>query len=116
MNMRRGRPGTRPFHGKYREHHHHRAHDREHRDYAASAAQMKNLLEYLVYGLVDNPSEVQVIEHEKAGKICFDVKVARSDMGKILGRGGKTIGCIRSVLRIAASKSNFEAVVDIVED
>lgn len=78
--------------------------------------QMKELLEYLVASLVDNKEAVEVMEREKQGKLYYDVKVAKSDMGKLLGRGGKTISCVRSVIRAAAAKAGGEAVVDVMED
>ena len=76
---------------------------------------MKALLEFLVTRLVDDKEAVLITEREKYGKLFYDVKVARSDMGKLLGRSGKTIGSIRTVIRAAASKAGGDAVVDVVE-
>lgn len=77
--------------------------------------QMKSLLEFLVSRLVDRKDSVLIDEREKHGKLYYDVTVAKSDMGKLLGRSGKTIGCIRTVVRAVASKAGGEVVVDVLE-
>jgi uncharacterized protein len=77
--------------------------------------QLKSLLEYLVTSLVDNKDAVLVTEREKQGKLYYDVKVAKTDMGKLLGRAGKTISSVRSIIRVAAAKAGGDAVVDVEE-
>lgn len=74
---------------------------------------IRKLIEYLVRALVDDPDAVVVSEKVKGIKHYYEVQVGRGDYGKVLGRGGRTINCIRSVVRAAASKANTEAVVDI---
>jgi hypothetical protein len=66
--------------------------------------------------LVDNKEAISVTEREKQGKFYYHIKVAKSDMGKLLGRAGKTISCIRTVVRLAASKAGCDAVVDVLEE
>jgi predicted RNA-binding protein YlqC (UPF0109 family) len=78
--------------------------------------QLKALLEFLVTNLVDDKEAVVVTERDKQGKLYYDVKVAKSDMGKLLGRSGKTISCVRAVIRAAAAKAGGDAVVDVVEE
>lgn len=74
---------------------------------------MRELTEYLVRALVDAPDSVVVNEKIKGDRHYYEVHVGKGDYGKVLGRGGKTINCIRSVVRAAASKANTEAIVDI---
>lgn len=80
------------------------------------AHQMKDLIEALVVNLVDEKDSVEVTENVKQDRFFYQIKVASTDMGKLLGRAGKTISCIRTIVNAAASKANVEAVVDVVED
>lgn len=88
-----------------------RGSDRPHQE--ALPQNIRALVEYLVRALVDDPDSVVVSEKVKGVKHYYEVQVSKGDYGKVLGRGGKTISCIRSVVRAAASKANTEAVVDI---
>ncbi|MEW6734881.1 MAG: KH domain-containing protein [Acidobacteriota bacterium] len=81
-----------------------------------SPHQLRSLLEYLVNSLVDDKQAVVVTEREKQGKIYYNIKVAKNDMGKLLGRAGKTISCVRNVMRAAAAKAGGEVVVDVLEE
>jgi uncharacterized protein len=103
--MRRGRTNARPPRGSSR--------PVERRPMGEH--QLKKLLEYLVTSLVDNKEAVLITEREKFGKLFYDVKVAKSDMGKLLGRSGKTISSVRAVIRVAAAKAGGDAVVDVEE-
>lgn len=77
---------------------------------------LKELLEYLIITLVDNKDDVVVTERERQGKLYYGIKVAKSDMGKLLGRGGKTITTLRTLMRVAAAKVDADAIVDVVEE
>ncbi|KAF0248250.1 MAG: RNA-binding protein (KH domain) [bacterium] len=77
---------------------------------------LKELLEFLTITLVDNKDDVVVTERERQGKFYYTIKVAKTDMGKLLGRGGKTIGTVRTLMRVAAAKADVDAIVDILED
>jgi len=74
---------------------------------------LKELVEVIAKALVDNPEEVVVIETEKDGETHIDLKVAPSDMGKVIGRQGRIAKAIRSVVKAAASKDDKKVVVDI---
>lgn len=76
---------------------------------------LKELVEMLVSGLVTDKENISITEREKQGKIYYDVQVAESDMGKLLGRGGKTISSVRTIIRAAASKAGGEATVDVID-
>ncbi len=76
---------------------------------------MKKLVEVIAKSLVDNPDEVVVTETENGEEILIELKVASSDMGKIIGRQGRIAKAIRSVVKAASSKSEKKVVVDIVQ-
>ncbi len=63
---------------------------------------MKELLEIIAKNLVDKPDEVVVTETEKDGEVVLELKVAASDMGKVIGKQGKIAKSIRNVVRAAA--------------
>ena len=74
---------------------------------------MKELVEVIARALVDNPDEVVVTETEKEGGTFIELKVAPSDMGKVIGKQGRIANAIRSVVKAAASKEEKKVVVDI---
>lgn len=74
---------------------------------------MKELVEVIARALVENPDEVTVTETEKDGEILIELKVAPSDMGKVIGKQGRIAKAIRSVVKAAASKEDKKVVVDI---
>jgi predicted RNA-binding protein YlqC (UPF0109 family) len=78
---------------------------------------MKELLEYLARGLVDQPDDVQVIETvEQDGTTVLELSVAPDDYGSIIGRGGRTAAALRTVVKAAALKDRRRVFVDIVDD
>jgi predicted RNA-binding protein YlqC (UPF0109 family) len=78
---------------------------------------MKELLEYLARGLVEEPDEVQVLENEEDdGTIVLELSVAGDDYGNIIGRGGRTAAALRTVVKAAAVKDKRRVFVDIVDD
>ena len=74
---------------------------------------MKELVEVIAKSLVDNPDEVVVTETVSPKEIVVDLKVAQSDMGKVIGKQGKIAKAIRTVVRAAAAKEEKKVVVDI---
>lgn len=74
---------------------------------------MKELVEVIAKALVDNPDEVVVTEAEKEGETLIELKVAPSDMGKVIGKQGRIAKAIRSVVKAAASKEEKKVTVDI---
>ena len=77
---------------------------------------MKELLEYLARGLVDEPEEVLVEEFEEDdGTVVLELSVGDDDYGKIIGRGGRTANALRTVIKAAATKENRRVLVDIVD-
>ena len=76
---------------------------------------MKELVEVIAKSLVDNPDEVVVTETEDAKSIVVALKVAPSDMGKVIGKQGRIAKAIRAVVKAAASKVDKKVIVDIVD-
>jgi len=76
---------------------------------------MKKALEYIVSSIADYPEKVAIEEQEQDGIINFTVKVAKEDMGKIIGKNGKIIRAIRNVIKIPAIKQNKKINVTLAE-
>ena len=74
---------------------------------------MKDLVEVIVKALVDDPESVVVTEKEEGRTTVVEVKVADSDMGKVIGKQGRIAKAIRAVVKAAASKEDKKVVVDI---
>ncbi|MCC8051102.1 MAG: KH domain-containing protein [Clostridiales bacterium] len=76
---------------------------------------MKELLEVIAKSLVENPDEVEVTERESGKTLVLELKVAPSDMGKVIGKQGRIAKAIRSVVKAAATREDKKVVVDILE-
>ena len=76
---------------------------------------MKELVEVIAKSLVDNPDEVVVTEKESGKALVLELKVAPSDMGKVIGKQGRIAKAIRSVVKAAASKDDKKVIVDILQ-
>jgi hypothetical protein len=75
---------------------------------------MKELVEVIAKSLVDYPEEVVVTETETDKTIVLELRVAQSDMGKVIGKQGRVAKAIRSVVKAAASKEDKKVTVDIL--
>ncbi len=77
---------------------------------------MRELLEYLAKALVEHPDEVAVEQFEEDdGTVDLELAVGEDDYGRIIGRGGRTAGALRTVVKAAAVKENRRVLVDIVD-
>ena len=76
---------------------------------------MKELVEVIAKALVDYPDQVTVTETENDKSIVVELRVAQSDMGKVIGKQGRIAKAIRSVVKAAASKSEKKVIVDIIQ-
>lgn len=76
---------------------------------------MKELLTYLAKTLVRDPDQVEVTEEEVDGRTVYRLKVAPDDMGRIIGKSGKTAKAIRTLMSAAAARNDSRVTVDIVE-
>lgn len=76
---------------------------------------MKELVEVITKSLVDYPDEVQVTETENDKAVVLELKVAQSDMGKVIGKQGRIAKAIRTVVKAAASKEDRKVIVEIMQ-
>ena len=77
---------------------------------------MKDLLEYLARGLVEEPDEVLVKEvQDDDGVTVLELSVGEDDYGNIIGRGGRTASALRTIIKTAATKQKRRVFVDIVD-
>lgn len=75
---------------------------------------MQKLVEYITQALVDNPDKVVVTQVNGEKAVVLEVRVASEDMGKVIGKQGKIVKAIRTVIKAAATKENKRAVVEIL--
>lgn len=77
---------------------------------------MKEILETIIKNLVENPDEVVINETTNAKSVtCYEVKVAKSDMGKVIGKQGKMAKAIRNVIRAVAMKEHKKVSVEFLD-
>ena len=76
---------------------------------------MKELVLYIAQALVDNPDAVTVSEIEGEQTAVIELRVAKEDLGKIIGKHGRTAQSIRTILSAASAKNRKRAVLEIIE-
>lgn len=76
---------------------------------------MKELVEVIAKALVDDSESVVVNEREEKKTTVLEVRVAESDMGKVIGKQGRIAKAIRSVVKAAAAKEDKKVIVDIMD-
>ena len=76
---------------------------------------MKELIEYIARSLVDEPDQVQVQLERSAGKNRIELRVAKEDMGRVIGKSGRVANSMRVLLRVAAAREGKQATLDVVE-
>ena len=76
---------------------------------------MKHLIEYIAKLLVDNPEEVSVTELEGEQTSVIELKVAKEDLGKVIGKQGRTAMAMRTILGAASMKLKKRSVLEILE-
>lgn len=76
---------------------------------------MKELIEFMARAIVDYPDEVVVTEEEGEDHIVFHLKVAESDMGKVIGKQGRIANAMRTLLKVAAIRKGARAILEIGE-
>ncbi|MBI4496085.1 MAG: KH domain-containing protein [Deltaproteobacteria bacterium] len=76
---------------------------------------MKELITYIAKALVDNPDAVEVSEVEGEQTSVIELKVAKEDLGKVIGKQGRTARAMRTILSAASAKIRKRAVLEIIE-
>lgn len=76
---------------------------------------MKELIEYIARALVDQPDQVRVVEVEGEKTSVIELSVAKEDLGKIIGKQGRTARALRTILTAASTKLKKRSVLEIIE-
>lgn len=76
---------------------------------------MKAFIEYVVKALVDYPEQVEIREVDGERTVVFEVRLNPTDIGKVIGKSGRTITAIRTLLTSAAAKNGKRAMLEIIE-
>jgi len=76
---------------------------------------MKKLVQQIIAALVDHPREVKVTEIKGAKSVVYELRCNAKDVGKIIGRNGKTVGALRALLGAIAIREGRRAMLEIVE-
>ena len=76
---------------------------------------MRELLEYLARGLVEQPDAVQVKEVDEGDATVLELSVADDDYGNVIGRGGRTASALRTIIKTAAARDRRRVFVDIID-
>ena len=77
---------------------------------------MKSLVDYIARALVDKKDEVEVEDVEEDDGLVIELTVAEEDLGKVIGKQGRTAKSIRTILNAVASRTNRKVVLEIIED
>lgn len=76
---------------------------------------MKELIEHIVRSLVDHPDDIRITELDGERTIVFELRCHADDVGKVIGKSGKTVGAIRTLLSAVAAKHNRRAMLEVVD-
>jgi predicted RNA-binding protein YlqC (UPF0109 family) len=76
---------------------------------------MKEFIEYIVKNLVDHPDEVKIQEIEGSRTTVYELRVGQSDLGKVIGKEGRTAKSLRTLLAAVAARQGKRAVLEILE-
>ena len=77
-------------------------------------ASMKELVEFIAKSLVDDPSQVYVSEIEGEASVILELRVGPEDMGRVIGKGGRTVNAMRALVRVLAAKQGRRVTLEIV--
>ncbi|HTX90164.1 MAG TPA: KH domain-containing protein [Anaerolineales bacterium] len=76
---------------------------------------MKELIEYIAKSLVDHPDEVVVDEIRHGSRVTLELRVAKDDMGRVIGKNGRVANAIRTLLRVSAERDASQVTLDVME-
>jgi predicted RNA-binding protein YlqC (UPF0109 family) len=77
-------------------------------------ASLKELVEFIAKSIVDDPSQVHVSEIEGEASVILELRVGPEDMGRVIGRGGRTANAMRTLVRVLAAKQGKRVTLEIV--
>lgn len=76
---------------------------------------MRELVEYIVKALVDHPGDIHLTEVDGEKTVIFELRCHKEDIGKVIGKNGKTVGAIRTLLSTTAARQGRRAMLEVVE-
>jgi len=76
---------------------------------------MRELIEYIVRALVDYPQDIQLTEVDGEKTVIFELRCNKKDVGKVIGKSGKTVGAIRTLLNTTAMKEGRRVMLEVVD-
>jgi hypothetical protein len=76
---------------------------------------MKELIEFIARSLVDDPTHVEVRQDKSGNHVHLELRVAREDMGRVIGKSGKVANSMRTLLKVAASREGKQVTLDVIE-
>jgi predicted RNA-binding protein YlqC (UPF0109 family) len=76
---------------------------------------MEALIDYIARSLVDDPTQVEIHEYRRGSSVTYELTVAKEDMGRVIGKGGRVATAMRALLRVAAAREGARASLDIVD-
>jgi predicted RNA-binding protein YlqC (UPF0109 family) len=79
-----------------------------------SNSDFKDLVEYIVSSLVDNPDQVTVTETNDRNTVVLEISVAGSDMGRVIGKGGRVVNSIRTLVQVLAAKQGKRVSLEVL--
>jgi hypothetical protein len=74
---------------------------------------MKELIEYIACSLVDDPTQVQVSQSRRGAAVNLKLRVAKEDMGRVIGKNGRVANAMRVLLNVAAAQEGKQAILDV---
>jgi predicted RNA-binding protein YlqC (UPF0109 family) len=81
----------------------------------SKGAALKELIEYIARSLVDDPTAVQVRQDRGGGTVRLELRVAKEDMGRVIGKSGRVANSMRVLLRVAAAREGKSVTMDVIE-
>ncbi|MCP4541348.1 MAG: KH domain-containing protein [Chloroflexi bacterium] len=75
---------------------------------------MQKLVEFIAKSLVDDPSQVHISEIEGESSVILELRVGPEDMGRIIGKGGRTVNAMRTLIRVLAAKQGKRVTLEVV--
>jgi predicted RNA-binding protein YlqC (UPF0109 family) len=79
-----------------------------------SQASMRELVEFIAKSIVDDPSQVHVSEIEGENSVILELRVGPEDMGRVIGKGGRTVNAVRTLIRVLAAKQGKRVTLEVV--
>jgi len=76
---------------------------------------MKELIEFIATSLVDDPTQVKLTEVRRGSQIILKLQVAKEDMGRVIGKGGRVAGAMRQLLRVSSAQEGRRATLNIID-